>query len=208
MIDLAVPAGATRLIVIRHPEPVESAAGRCYGSLDVELSAAGLAHAGRLAAALRWAGLAAVYSSPRARARLAAEPVAGSHRLSVTVQDDLRELDFGDFEGRVYDDIRREYPELYEQWMRAPTTVRFPGGESYADLRERVVAATGRMRAEHAGQAAAVVTHGGVARAVLADALGMPDEAIFALDQSYGAVNVIDWFGDRPLVRMVNAAVG
>ena len=207
MIDLSPPAGATRLIVLRHPEPVESAAGRCYGSLDVELSAAGMAHAGRLAQALRPARLAAVYSSPRARARLAAEQVAGSHGLSVTLEDDLRELDFGEFEGRTYDDIRREHPQLYERWMRAPTTVRFPGGESYADLRGRAVAATARMRAEHAGRAAAVVTHGGVARAVLADALGMPDEAIFALDQSYGAINVIDWFGDRPLVRAVNATI-
>ena len=207
MIDLAVPAGATRLIVIRHPEPVESAAGRCYGSLDVELSAAGLAHAETLAAALGWAGLAGVYSSPRARARLAAEAVAGRHGLAAVVTDELRELDFGQLEGRAYDDIRREFPELYEQWMRAPTTVRFPGGESYADLRGRAVAATARMRAEHAGRAVAVLTHGGVARAVLADALGMPDEAIFALDQGYGAVNVIDWFGDRPLVRMVNGTV-
>jgi alpha-ribazole phosphatase len=207
VIDLKPPAGATRVIVIRHPEPVESAAGRCYGSLDVELSAAGLAHAASLAVALRGAGLAGVYSSPRARARLAAEAVAELHGLPAVVADDLRELDFGEFEGRTYDDIQREFPQLYRQWMHAPTTVRFPGGESYADLRRRVVAATARMRAEHAGQAVAVVTHGGAARAVLAEALGMPDEAIFAIDQSYGAVNVIDWFGDRPLVRMVNGTV-
>jgi alpha-ribazole phosphatase/probable phosphoglycerate mutase len=69
------------------------------------------------------------------------------------------------------------------------------------------VTAVDRLRAGHAGRAFAVVTHGGVARAVLAAALAMPDDAIFAIDQSYGAVNVIDWFGDRPLVRAVNGSV-
>lgn len=204
MIELPPSAGATRLVVIRHPEPVPSAAGRCYGSLDVGLSDAGLAHAARLATALGAAQLAGVYSSPRIRARAAAELIAEPHGLAVQVLDELRELDFGDLEGRTYDDIRRELPELYERWMRTPTSVRFPGGEGYPDLRARAVAAVAQVRATHAGQAAAAVTHGGVARAVLADVLGMPDEAIFAIDQAYGAVNVIDWFGDRPLVRAVN----
>jgi len=45
-----------------------------------------------------------------------------------------------------------------------------------------------------------------VARAVLADALDMPSESIFTIDQRYGAVNVIDWYGGRPLVRLVNGA--
>jgi alpha-ribazole phosphatase len=207
MIDLATPDGATRLILIRHPEPVQSADGRCYGSLDVELSAAGLTHAERLARTLVQARLAGVFTSPRSRARAAAEAIAAPHGLPAVAVDDLRELDFGELEGRLYDDIRRELPDLYRRWMDAPTTVRFPGGEGYPDLRRRAVTAVDRLRAGHAGRAFAVVTHGGVARAVLAAALAMPDEAVFAIDQSYGAVNVIDWFGDRPLVRAVNGSV-
>jgi broad specificity phosphatase PhoE len=206
VIDLPDPAGATRLVVVRHPEPVESAAGRCYGSLDVELSAAGLAHAARLGEVLSGLRLAGVYTSPRIRAAHAAQAIGAPLGLQPAVAAGLRELDFGELEGRPYDDIRRERPELYRRWMEAPTTVRFPGGEGFEDLRRRSVAAVEEILSAHPGAAAAVVTHGGVARAVLAHALGMPGEAIFAIDQRYGAVNVIDWYDGRPLVRLVNGA--
>jgi broad specificity phosphatase PhoE len=200
-------AGATRLVLLRHPEPEASAAGRCYGSLDVALSPAGEAHAVRLAAALAATGAAGVYTSPRIRARRAAETIAGGLGLAAVAEPGFAELDFGELEGRSYDDIRRERPELYARWMAAPTTVRFPGGEGYEDLRRRAVAAAAAVRARHAGGTAVVVTHGGVVRALLADALAMPSAAIFALDQRYGAVNVVDWFDGRPLVRLANGAV-
>src|SRR5205814_3693793 len=93
----------------------------------------------------------------------------------------LAELDFGELEGRRYDEIARDRPELYRQWMEAPTTVRFPGGESYADLRARVTAALAELRARHEGGVFALVAHGGVLRAALAEALALPDEAIFRL---------------------------
>jgi len=200
------PAGATRLVVVRHTEPVESAAGRCYGSLDVELSPVGLAHAARLGEALRGLDLAGVYTSPRVRAADTARAIGAPLGLEPTAIPGLRELDFGELEGRTYDDIRRERPELYRQWMQAPTTVSFPGGEGFEDLRRRSIAAVREIRGAHPGATAAVVTHGGVARAVLADALDMPSESIFTIDQRYGAVNVIDWYGGRPLVRLVNGA--
>jgi alpha-ribazole phosphatase len=206
VIDLPDPAGATRLVVVRHTEPVESASGRCYGSLDVELSAAGRAHASRLGEALRGLGLAGVYTSPRMRGADTALAIGASLGLEPAVVPGLRELDFGELEGRTYDDIRRERPELYRRWMEAPTTVSFPGGEGFEDLRRRSIAAVEEIRAAHPGAAAAVVTHGGVARAVLADALAMPGESIFTIDQRYGAVNVIDWYDGRALVRLVNGA--
>ena len=87
--------------------------------------------------------------------------------------------------------------------------MRFPGGESYEDLRERPVAAAAELRARHAGGTVAVVTHGGVVRAVLADALGLPSAAIFRLDVGYARVSVVDWFdGDAPVVRLVNGTAG
>jgi broad specificity phosphatase PhoE len=206
VIDLPDPAGGMRLVVVRHTEPVESAAGRCYGSLDVELSAAGLANAARLGDALSWLDPAGVYTSPRVRAADAALAIGAPLGLEPIVVPGLRELDFGELEGRAYDDIRRERPELYRRWMQTPTTVRFPGGEGFEDLRRRAIAAVDEIRAAHPGSTALVVTHGGVARAVLAEALGMRGEAIFTIDQRYGAVNVIDWYSGRPLVRLVNGS--
>jgi alpha-ribazole phosphatase len=190
------------LVLLRHTEPEEDAHGRCYGTLDVGLSPAGHAHARRLADELADLTLDAVYASPRRRALDTAAPIAASHGLQPAADERLRELDFGELEGRTYEDIAASLPDLYAAWMTAPTTVRFPGGESYADLRERAVAACDEIRRRHAH--ALVVTHGGVARAVLAASLGMPAEAIFRLDQSYGGLSIVEWIDETPVVRLVN----
>ena len=190
----------TRLLLIRHGEPDEGARGRCYGRLDVGLSPTGLASAEQLARGLRSVKLAAVYSSPRTRALQTATALCAAPIVDAR----LREIDFGEIEGRTYEEIERERPELYKRWMESPTLVRFPGGESYGELRARVASCVGDAVASHAGAAIAVVAHGGVVRAALADALDLPDERAFALDVGYGRVSVVDWFGPTPIVRLIN----
>jgi alpha-ribazole phosphatase/probable phosphoglycerate mutase len=193
----------SRLVLVRHAEPEESARGVCYGTLDVGLSDEGRANAERLAATLAALPYDAVYASPRRRTLETAAPLARSRGLVTVVDDELREIDFGELEGRRYDEIAQTHPALYRQWMEAPTTVVFPGGESFALLRERALRALDRIRAAHA--CAVVVTHGGVVRAGLAEWLGMPGEAIFRLDQRYCGVTIVDWLGDTPVVRLMNA---
>lgn len=190
----------TRLLLIRHGEPEDDARGRCYGRLDIGLSPTGLATAARLAESLRGVELEQVYVSPCRRAVETADALGGAP----IVDDRLRELDFGELEGRTYDEIEREQPTLFRQWMETPTLVQFPGGESYADLRERVAAAVNDVVAANAGRIVAVVSHGGVIRAALAVALALPDDRAFALDVGYGRISVVDWFGGTPVVRLVN----
>jgi alpha-ribazole phosphatase len=195
----------TRLLLVRHAQPEEEARGRCYGTLDIGLSVRGQRDAQLLARTLDHIRLAAVYTSPRERAIATAAPLAVAHGLTPLVDDALRELDFGDFEGHTYDEIAAGHPELYRQWMETPTLVQFPGGESYAKLRVRALAAMDAIRGRHDGETVAVVSHGGVLRAMLAGCLSIPDEAIFRIDQSYVAVSIVDWIDSVPLVRLVNS---
>jgi broad specificity phosphatase PhoE len=150
--------------------------------------------------------IAAVYTSPLRRARETAAPIAARQRLPLLSRDDLRELDFGACEGRSYEEIARTMPDLYARWMSAPTTVEFPDGESFTALSLRALAAAERIRADLGGQIAVVVTHGGVCRALLADVLRLPVEVIFRLDVGYARASVIDWYGEEPVVRLVNGA--
>lgn len=190
----------TRLLLIRHAEPDEDARGRCYGRLDVGLSPTGLASAERLAESLRRVDVDAVYVSPRLRAVQTAAAL-GATRI---VDDRLRELDFGQLEGRTYDEIERAQPEFFRRWMETPTLVRFPGGESYAELRERVVAAVSDIVTANTDRTVALVSHGGVIRAALAVALGLPDDRAFALDVGYARISLVDWFDETPVIRLVN----
>lgn len=192
----------SRLLLLRHAEPSEDAHGRCYGSLDVGLSDAGRAHAVDLASSLARYDVDAVYTSPRVRAHETAAAISVDRGLEPVVDDGLRELDFGELEGRTYEEIAETRPELFRAWMEAPTSVQFPGGESFADLRARALVSLARIREAH--EAALVVTHGGVVRAGLAAWLGMPDEAIFRLDQRYGGLTIVDWLDGFPVVRLLN----
>jgi broad specificity phosphatase PhoE len=191
----------TTVWLIRHAEPDASVRGRCYGSLDAGLSPAGREQAARLAERLNAAPFAALYSSPRRRAIETAQAIGPN----VSVVPEFRELGFGDFEGRIYDEIAATHPDLYRQWMEAPTTVHFPNGESFTEMRKRVLASYRALLAQHAGSIIGIVAHGGVARIILADALGMPDENIFRIAQRYGALNLIRYLDGYASVELVNA---
>jgi alpha-ribazole phosphatase len=192
------------LVLVRHAEPSDDSRGRCYGRLDVELSERGREQCTRLAAALAGAPVAAVVSSPLLRARETAHAIAEPHCLGVAVLDGLRELDFGELEGSTYDEIAASRPELYQQWMTAPAAVRFPGGESFADLEARAADAVRRLRTEHEGRLVVAVTHGGVVRAVVAAALGLPGNRIFRLSVDVASVTHVEWREGLPIVRSVN----
>jgi len=195
------------LVLIRHAELTEEARGRCYGRLDVELSDRGRAQSEQVAARLSEEPVAAVVSSPRRRACDTARAIAERHGLSVSVLEELRELDFGELEGHTFDEIASSHPDLYARWMRAPTSVRFPGGEGYADLHARVVDVVSRLRATYAGRLVVAVTHAGVVRAVLAEALGMPHDRIFHLAVDTASLTRLEWLGDMPIVRSFNLSI-
>jgi alpha-ribazole phosphatase/probable phosphoglycerate mutase len=197
----------TRLWLIRHGEPVPEVRGRCYGRLDVGLSAEGRCQVERVAQRLEAEPLHAICASPRRRTLESARILASARACGVQVEEDLREIDFGDFEGLPYEQIAERYPEIYRQWMEHPTEVEFPNGESFVKMCARVTRSIAALLARHAGDCVAVVTHSGVIRIVLADALGMPAENLFRIGQGFAAANLIRYVGGYPVVESINGGV-
>ncbi|KFA87196.1 histidine phosphatase family protein [Archangium violaceum] len=206
--DWRLPKGMTRMVLVRHGQPVEEMRGRCYGRLDVGLSSAGRLQAERAARFLAEAPLLRIYTSPRQRARESAAPLAELKGMTVDTEAAFREIDFGLFEGLSYEEAEQRYPQVYAEWMAHPTRVRFPEGESYPEMRERVLTAGRELRTRHAGETFVLVSHGGVNRTLLAEALGMPDANLFRMEQGYASVNIIDFYGDEPIVKLMNVTFG
>jgi alpha-ribazole phosphatase len=198
----------TRFWLIRHGEPAEEAHHRCYGSLDVGLSETGRKQMAQVAEYLEgepWGEpVAAIYASPRSRTLESARILGAVASCSIEVVEDLREIDFGDFEGLAYDEIAARYPDLYRRWMETPTEIQFPNGESFPAMRVRVLRAFDAIQREREGQTVAIVSHGGVNRILLAWALQMPDNCIFRLAQDYAATNLLELVDGLPSVQLLN----
>jgi alpha-ribazole phosphatase/probable phosphoglycerate mutase len=197
----------TVLWLIRHPEPDEAVRGTCYGSLDVPLSPHGIEHAQSIARWLASHRLDAVYTSPSKRCIDTARCIAVNRSCGVEPADGLRELDFGEFEGRRYDEIAELHPDLYRDWMEDPTRVQFPGGENFQEMATRVIAAAHALVSRHSGQQILFVSHGGPNRIILAEVLGVPSNNLFRIAQRYGAINCIRYNGNLPAVELMNVVI-
>lgn len=194
----------TRFWLIRHGEPDGDARHRCYGSLDIGLSETGRAQMRQVAGYLNAKNIAAIYASPRSRALESAKLLAAAQACPIEIVNDLREIDFGDFEGLTYDEIASRYPDLYLQWMEKPTEIRFPNGESFPEMRTRVLGAFDAIERQRKGQTVAIVSHAGVNRILLAWALQIPDACLFRLAQDYAAINLLSLTEGVPLVQLLN----
>lgn len=152
----------TRVFALRHGQTAWNAAQRIQGQLDIALDDTGRWQAARLAQALIGEGLAAIYSSDLARARATADPLAAATGLAVQLDAGLRERGFGCFEGETYRDIESRWPHDAARWRRREIDFGPGGGETLAVFNERCVKVLAEVAARHAGQAIAVVAHGGV----------------------------------------------
>jgi len=195
--------GHTTIWLLRHglPGGIE---GRCYGRLDVPLSVEGVAQAKQTAARLARENISAVYSSGLQRATETAQIVAKELRLDIQTIDALAEIDFGTFEGMMYEDIQKQYPEAFDCWMRHPAQAQFPNGENFADLTRRVNGALEPLLSRHGNESIAIVAHSGVIRLLIGQALSIPGDQIFRLSQRYGAINRIRYSEHGPIVELVN----
>lgn len=159
----------TQLDFLRHGEPV---GGRRYrGQIDDPLSDKGWAQMRAATAGTRpWD---AIVSSPLARCAAFAEWLAGETGLSLSFDARLKEVGFGDWEGRTAEELQRDDPDRVFEFKRDPVGRRPPGAEALADFHARAVAAYEAILARHVGGHVLVVAHAGVMRMAICHVLGL-----------------------------------
>jgi alpha-ribazole phosphatase len=198
-------AGRGSLIyLLRHGEVVGAETRRFIGHLDVPLSELGERQCRVQAARLRGVKLAALFSSDLLRARRSAELIGAPHGLTPTMLPALREMAMGRWDGLTAAEIRAREPEAFADWMAHVGEFPFPEGESVPDLVARAVPAFEALAAGHAGQAIAIVAHGGTNRALLCHAFGLPLGRLLAFGQDYGALTVLESSAGGWALRRMN----
>lgn len=195
---------ATLIYLLRHGEVQGAETRRFIGHLDVPLSPIGERQCALQAERLRAAPLAALFSSDLARARRSAEIIGAPHGLTPTIVPALREMAMGRWDGLTAGEIRAREPEAFADWMSRVGEFPFPEGESVPDLMTRVAPAFDAIAGAHAGQAVAIVAHGGPNRALLCRALGVPLRRLLAFGQDYGALSVLEGGAEGWALRRLN----
>ena len=174
--------------LLRHGERVDGRVlvGRMPG---IGLTERGRAEIAAMAELLAADDIAAIYSSPLQRTRESAEIVAERLGLPIAYRDDLIELDFGEWTGKTFDQIRTD--PHWPPWSTRRSLATIPGGESMRDVQHRVVAALLELGDKHPQQAVVVVSHGDVIRAALVFALGMPLDFYGRIEVGIGSVSTV-----------------
>ncbi|MBI4688887.1 MAG: histidine phosphatase family protein [Nitrospirae bacterium] len=250
----------TNLYLIRHGETKGAEVRRYKGSIDVPLSEKGIEieQMKRVATFIETAMqdtrytihdkknhescimhraspiLSAVYCSDLSRAIKSAEIIAKPHGIKPIVIPELRERNFGVWEGMSFDEIKEKYPEEFDAWANNPLKHSPRGGESTIEVRDRVLRALKKVMSDERQETStdnapsnpplkirggrgsydsesslsniAIVAHGGVNRVILCHFLGIPLENIFRIEQDYGCVNIIELWDKYPVVKLINYA--
>jgi broad specificity phosphatase PhoE/ribonuclease HI len=209
--DLGAP---TTFVLLRHgetaltPEKRFSGSGSAPGAPgpDPELSATGRRQAEGAAAALAARGtVQEIVSSPLRRCRETAAAVAARLGLPVRIEDGLRETDFGAWEGLTFAEVRERYPDDLTAWLGSADVAPTGGGESFAEVGERVEAARERLLERYRGRTVLVVTHVTPVKTLVRLALGAPQRSLFRMELSPASVSEVAYYADgNASLRLLN----
>lgn len=176
--------------------------------------------------------LSVVYCSDLSRAIKSAEIIANPHGIKPVIIPAFKERNFGMWEGMSFDEIKEMYPKEFKAWADNPLKFSPMQGESTIEVRDRVVKALDKIIKHqssnlmqdtgytiqdekdhescilnHESCDIAIVSHGGVNRIILCHLLGIPLENIFRIEQDFAALNIVEFYENYPVVKLINYKV-
>jgi len=189
---------------VRHGQTAHSRENSFSGTLDVPLTESGHRMAQALAEHWGHLPLQAVYASNKSRAIATATPIANLLKLPVQVDRDLREIEYGAWEGLSEDEVERSHPGAFEAWSDHPDLVPPPGGETAVQIAERAMASIARIRATHTEGSVMVVSHKATLRILMCAFLGIPvGDFRRRIGMPVAAVSAVDFKSSGPLLKLL-----
>ena len=195
----------TKIFLVRHGE-VANANERCYnGHYNVNLSPEGLRQMMSVADRLKDKPIKAVYSSDLQRTVKGAKIIAERHSIKPIAIKELRELNYGIWEGKRLEDIRNLYPDDVLDRYNNIENHRIQGGETLLEMKERVLSSINTIIDRHKRDNVVIVSHGGVNRIVLLWSLNMAVKDFYRIQQDYAALNIVNFYDNgSSIVELMN----
>ena len=197
------------LLLVRHGETDWNRQTRFQGKIDVPLNDNGREQARKAAEFLKNVPLDFAFSSPMQRPKETAEIILQSHSdVQLQLQDGLREIAHGLWEGKLEAEIEQEYPGELHRWRTVPAQVQMPEGENLQQVWERAVEAWQTLLESAANsKTGLVVAHDATNKVLLCHILGLAPDHFWNFRQGNGAVSVIDYpqgIAGLPVLQAMN----
>lgn len=194
----------TRLYLIRHGEVEERYQKVFGGRLDIDLSPLGVRQAESVAGHLAGVHFDALYASPMKRAQRTLAPLLATNGRRAISRDALREVDFGDWTGHTWDEVRERFGKSAYDWLHELESGGIPGAEPVPDYHRRVGGCVDELLTRHPGEVIGLVCHGGVIRMALAHLLRLPLPTMAQFEIDYASITVVDHRPGRPEIQLLN----
>lgn len=183
---------STRIILVRHGETTWNQEGRYQGQIDTPLSEFGLKQGKLVAEALKDVPIDICYASPLSRAYKTACFCAEKHKLPVHKDDRLLEINHGQWEGLLAEEIGTKYAETLHKWQTTVIDAQMPDGECIEDVRLRSMPAFEEYVIKHEGKTVLVVAHDAVNKAMICHMLGLSLKCLWQIKQDNTCINVLE----------------
>jgi broad specificity phosphatase PhoE len=193
-----------KLLLIRHAETILNAQGRLIGRLDMPLSIRGKKQAAILARELQGRHPDLLFSSPLKRARQTAALIEKVCALRATFLDEFGEINFGNWEGKTFLEIEKEYPQVFHRWLEDPESIDIPAGEPWGCFRDRVWEGFNKV-VQAEGECSVIVSHGGPLKLILAKFLGHPKVNFSKIRIDHGSITTLHVRNGKITVVEINA---
>ena len=183
-----------KIIVIRHGAIDDQHRHRYIGSRDVPLSEKGLRESEAVGKYIADMNCDYIFASPMLRVRQTLETALCPEKVeSVEYMENLREIDFGDWEGKTFDEIKVEYPEETNNWTKPSNGFGFPNGTNLNDFHNGIDLFK-KTLLESDGSNIMVFAHGGVILSLICSILGIERDKMLAFKANRGSITTFDLF--------------
>lgn len=198
-----VPAEPVRIIFARHGQTEWNKELRFQGRTDVQLTDEGMHQAEALAQRLSSWPLEAVYTSPLSRASYTADVIASRHNLVPVALPELTEINFAVWEGQSIPQLQHDQHEAWSLWRADPFFNPPRGAETWEKIHTRLTRAV-KTILDGGHRRIAVVSHGGIMRALYAVFCGLNPHKVWNMDVSNCAMSGVEMRHGRPCLVFTN----
>ena len=194
-----------KLILVRHGETAWNREERFRGRKNILLNDKGILQAKLAAEYLNDFKIDLIVASPMQRALQTAREIKRDRNIEIIIDEEIADMDFGQWEGMKVNDVREKYPELFSIWVSTPHLCRIPDGENFQMVLDRSLRAIDKIKKLKNVKVASIITHRVVTMLLLCHYLGLDLARFWDIRQDSTAINMISWKNeDEYSVDLIN----